>query len=215
MRTIQQIYDDYKIMPSLQLHQLRVGSVAKIICENSNQQLDTDNIVLACLFHDMGNIIKSDLPRFPDFLEPQGLEYWQSVKNDFIKKYGNEEHVATERIAQEVNLPAKAFEYLSRTGFSKVGMNVNDPNPGFKICSYSDMRVGPYGILSMDERLAEGRKRYEARKHAISSDDTFIAHSQALVDIEEDIFRNSKIRSEDINDDSVRDIIDDLRTYSL
>ncbi len=201
-------------MPSLQLHQLRVASVAKIICENFKQSVDSNNVVLACLFHDMGNIIKSDLSRFPDFLEPKGLEYWQSVKDEFSKKYGTEEHIATIKIAQEINLPAKAFEYLQRIGFSQVSLNENDPNPGFKICSYSDMRVGPYGILGMEERIAEGRKRYEARKHAIS-EDTFIPRAQSLRNIEKSIFAEATIKREEINDQKIKEIIESLRVFSF
>ena len=85
MRTIQQIYSDYKIMPNLQLHQLRVASVAKIIAENFKEKLDKESIVIACLFHDMGNIIKFNFSYFTEFLKPEGLEYWQAVKNEYIK----------------------------------------------------------------------------------------------------------------------------------
>ena len=85
---IQKIYDDYKIMPQLQLHQLRVAGVASIIVDNFQEKLDKDAIVSAALLHDMGNIIKFNLNFFPDALEPEGLDHWQSVKDEFILKYG-------------------------------------------------------------------------------------------------------------------------------
>ena len=55
---IQEIYTKYKIMPSLQLHQYRVAGVAMYLCERVKMKIDTDNIIAACLLHDMGNIIK-------------------------------------------------------------------------------------------------------------------------------------------------------------
>jgi len=62
-------------MPSLQLHMFRVAGVASVICENFKQPelINQDDIVSACLLHDMGNIIKFNLSLFPQFLEPEGL----------------------------------------------------------------------------------------------------------------------------------------------
>jgi len=76
--TIQQIYDHYDIMPSLQLHMLRVTAVAAMIVESFNQPLDKNNIIKACLLHDMGNIVKFDFnymkESMPQFLEPPGTQ---------------------------------------------------------------------------------------------------------------------------------------------
>ena len=80
---ISEIYRKYRIPPQLQLHQLRVASIAKYICDNLKVPVDIEEVVSADLLHDMGNIIKFDLSLFPEYLEPEGLEYWQGVKNDF------------------------------------------------------------------------------------------------------------------------------------
>src|ERR1700749_4363638 len=92
MRTPKKIYEEYKIMSNLQLHQLRVASVAKLICGHFNEPINTRAVLLACLFHDMGNILKSNLTTFPEFLEPQGREYWENVKADFVSRYGTNAH---------------------------------------------------------------------------------------------------------------------------
>ncbi len=70
MKTVQQIYNDYNILPLLQLHQLRVAGVAKLITESITIPVDAQAVVLACLFHDMGNIIKADFTYFPEALQP-------------------------------------------------------------------------------------------------------------------------------------------------
>ena len=50
---IQDIYEQYNIMPSLQLHMLRVTSVGKIISESFQDEVNANVILTACLLHDM------------------------------------------------------------------------------------------------------------------------------------------------------------------
>ncbi len=50
------IYKKYKIMPQLQEHMFRVAAVALLICENFEDSLPKEDIVTACLLHDMGKI---------------------------------------------------------------------------------------------------------------------------------------------------------------
>lgn len=101
--TIQDAYVKYQIPPKLQMHQYRVAGVALGIAESiSVAKVDTENIVRACLLHDMGNIIKFNMSLFPEFFEPEGIDFWRKVKRSFIKKYGPDEHVATMEIAREI-----------------------------------------------------------------------------------------------------------------
>ena len=75
-RKITDIYKEYKIMPSLQMHMLRVAAVTKMIVDNYNMDLDKESLVVAALVHDLGNIVKMDnMATFPDFFEPEGVEY--------------------------------------------------------------------------------------------------------------------------------------------
>ncbi len=87
MKTPQEIYTAYEIMPSLQLHQLRVAAVAKLICQNFRQSVNERDVILACLFHDMGNTIKFEPKLMPSVYEPEGVEYWLQIKAEYIKKY--------------------------------------------------------------------------------------------------------------------------------
>ena len=210
MRTVQEVYDQYKIMPSLQLHQLRVGAVAKIITESFDGPLDKDAVVVACVFHDMGNIIKSDLERFPDFLEPEGLEYWEGVKKEFVKKYGVDDHAATEKIAEELGLAPGVMFCLTNIGVSKATETERGDSFERKVCNYADMRVGPYGVLLLAERIADLRKRYAAKQHVIATD-AFEECVRSLVSMKRQIFSKARITPEQINDEEIKNIIEELR----
>lgn len=204
---------------NLQVHQLRVASVAKQICDafgNENISIDTHSVVTACLLHDMGNIIKFDLSYFPEFVEPEGLDYWQNVKNQFIGKYGNNEHLATDAIAKEVGLSEKVLSMLELTGFSKVLQVLNDNSTEKKICNYADMRVGPFGILSIDQRAKDGEARH-ARKTSVTKNDRtdFGEVVKGLAKLEQQIFTNLKIKPGDINNQSIEKIIEELKNWQL
>ncbi len=197
-------------MPNLQEHQLRVAAVAKTITDNFSGNLDVESIVTACLFHDMGNILKSDLARFPEFVEEKGIEYWQGVKDEFFQKYGPDEHVATHMIAKEIGLNSGATECLNHIGFSNLSINEIGDSFENKICNYSDMRVGPHGIISFEERLVDGHKRYSGSKHMVASE-KYEELAQSGRMIENQIFGQTKIRPEEITDEKIKDLMGELR----
>jgi hypothetical protein len=213
--TVQEIYDNYKIMPTLQLHQFRVAAVGQILCDLIPGFKETKEVVTTCLLHDMGNIIKFDLNYFPEFLEPEGLEYWQRVKDEYIQKYGNEEHFATKNIVAELVDSEKIKEYVDQVGFSKLQETKEDSSLVKKICAYSDMRVGPYGIISIEERVADGRKRYEGRKDKLIGSDQFEIQANALKEVERQIFEMAVGKPNDINDILVNEKIAELKSFII
>ena len=120
MNEISKIYEEYNIFNGLQNHMLRVAAVAQLICDSIDQEVERDNIISACLLHDMGNIIKSKLDKFPELLEPEGLGYWTNVQNEFFEKYGRDEHHATMQIGKEVGVSEKTLMYMDLMGFPNV-----------------------------------------------------------------------------------------------
>jgi 5'-deoxynucleotidase YfbR-like HD superfamily hydrolase len=193
--------------------------VAKLICKNLEQPVEQHDVVLACLFHDMGNILKFDLPVFPEFTKPEGVQYWEGVKADFTKKYGPEQHAATAAIAKEISLSEPVTRYIRSIDFSKLDETLKEGTLEVKICEYADMRVGPHGLLSMEERLAEGRKRYLAHgtaKHWMAeSSDRFNSLLEAARGIERDVFENATVVPGDISDVSITPLIEELWEYPV
>lgn len=213
---ISQIYEEYDIMPVLQTHQLRVAAVAKQICESLNVKVDTQVVITACLLHDMGNIIKFDLTLFPEYYKPEGVNYWKSVQDRYIKTYGSDEHEASLIIARELGVSQPVLNCIEAIDFGKALENVKEGQElEPKICDNADMRVGPHGILSVEQRLDEGAIRYKNRVDKwVEPDKQEILH-QAILDIQEQVFKHSSSKPADITDDSIAPIIEELRSYEI
>ncbi len=212
---LHQIYSQYKIMPNLQLHQLRVAAVGQMIAESIPGFDETKEVVTTCLLHDMGNIIKFNLNYFPEFLEPEGLAYWQKVKDEYIEKYGIDEHHATQSIIAELVQSENIKAYANQVGFTKLEETEGDQSLAKKICAYSDMRVGPHGVISVEERLAEGRKRYAGRTDKAIATDRYDVLANTLREVERQVFAKSTIRPEYISDEAVNKKLEELRNFEI
>ncbi len=212
MRKITDIYAEYKIMPPLQMHMLRVGAVAKLICDNFPEPLPAHDIVSAALLHDMGNIIKFKLDVFPQFLEPLGLAYWENVKEEYVQKYGEDEHEATKQIAEELQVSDEVKHFIHAVSFLGAPLAAASNNFGEKIVEYGDSRVTPFGVHTLEERLQDLRERYAYR-----GGDTpeRLAYEKAVRDMETQIFAKCRIQPEHITDLVVAPIIEELKNFVI
>ncbi len=215
MKTIEDIYTEYKIMPTLREHMYRVAGVAHLICDHFKLPIDKKSVIETCLLHDMGNILKFDLDIFPEFLQPEGKEYWQKVKDEVAKKYNTkDQHRATMEIAIEVDANLHTLELLHCGGFRN-GVNVdNAPEWEKKICLYADMRVSPVGVVGLEERLQDMEKRYGHKPDAVhgrNRDDIY----NALWNIEQDIFKNTDINPQFITKEKVAEYFSMLSSISI
>lgn len=214
MRTPREIYHVYRIMPGLQIHQLRVAAVAQLLCGSATKPVDERAAVLTGLFHDMGNIIKSDLTSFPDFLEPEGCDYWQGVKDEYIATYGHNESEATGTIIREIGLPEKCSAFFEAMGFSRLEAIVQG-SIEVQVLQYADMRVGPRGVLSMKARWEEGMQRYANRKPWWLEPEARERVWQLSEQLERTLFQHVSLKPEDITDESIAPYIAKLWDYAV
>ncbi len=211
--TIQAVYDHYQLMPNLQLHQYRVAGVAKLVCDSLSESVDTDNVIKACLLHDMGNILKFDLSAFPQFLEPQGLEYWQKVKADFSQKYGNDEHEATFVIAAELGVSERVFELIGAVGFDEIRADFESGDLGKMICEYADCRVAPLGVVSIEERLNDLEQRYASHYPSPEHTAKRREFQELAKQMEKKIFEQTSLKPNDITEQTIQ--ISSLKKFSI
>lgn len=213
MRKITDIYSQYKIMPNLQLHQLQVAAVAEQFCDSLEVEADKKSIITACLLHDMGNIIKFNLGYFPEFLEPEGLEYWQNVQSEYLEKYGKDEHEATLDIAKELGMNDEVIKNIDAVGFHNWCVTNESENLNQKICTYADTRVFPKGVVSVKERLLDGINRYETNDEELKIQREMLHN--CIHDIEKQIFIYSKIKPDDITDASIAERVEKLKDFLI
>ncbi|MEK7569297.1 MAG: class I tRNA ligase family protein [Patescibacteria group bacterium] len=205
---VMEIYKKYKIFPRLQEHMLRVAAVVTLICDNFSSPVDKNDLILAALFHDMGNIIKTDLTYFSDF-DKEEIKYWENVKSEYVNKYGHDEHVPAIQIMKEIGLPEKAIYLATQDRFSLLCEHRDSSEMDVKIMSYSDNRVNPNGVVSYDERMEEARVRYQWKNRGMEEErQKFVACG---AEIEKQIFAHCKIKPEDITDEAVAPIIEELK----
>ncbi|MDE2031234.1 MAG: HD domain-containing protein [Patescibacteria group bacterium] len=214
MENIIDIYKKYRIMNNLQQHQLRVAAVAQLICDSISVSVDKESIIVGCLLHDMGNIIKFNLNYFPEFNKPEGLEYWQKVKDEYIEKYGQHEHHATIEITRELDCNDYIRQLINVIDADYIAGNSKKMNLDEKIMVYVDNRVSPHGIVSLYERSDEAQTRYRNHPNKIEKEkyNNFISNLELF---EKDIFSHSNIKPEDITNQSVFSIIEDLKNFHI
>lgn len=213
-----EIYRAMHIYRGLQMHQLRVAAVARFIALRSRGMADVERVTRVGLFHDMGNIIKADLPRYQEFLEPEGLGYWEGIKTDMTARYGGDEHVATQAMCREIGLGVSELELIENMRFSRTRWILEEGSLDQKICKYADMRVSPWGILPMRERLAEARERYKG--HPMDRGDVYtpelLESSARLCDeIEKYLVGCCDFRPEEVTDASMAPILEELKRYPV
>ena len=214
MKNIIDIYKEYKIMPNLVMHQIRVAAVAMQICEALTINIDKESIIKACLLHDMANIIKFNLEYFPELNKPEGIDFWKKVKNDYILKYGNNEHDASLLVACELGVSNQIYELIYCIDSSSVETIAREGDFSKKICMYADNRVTPHGVVSIEERSLEAKERYKDHPHAFNEEiRTFFMDN--MFSIERQLFSKINIKPEDINDESIIVNIKKLEAFSI
>ena len=208
---IQDIYTQYKIPPHLQLHMLRVAWVCKMICENwTGEKLHTDAVVQAALLHDLGNRVKMWI--LPGIHEPTGkeLDEFLATRDEMREKYGRNDHLANVMICKELDVQQRVINLVDGIWFEKfTSYTLHDAED--LIINYSDLRVGPKGVLTTYERLREAAMRYDNQKRLIALESTI----QATDAQEANIFQHCSITPDDMTDESIDPLLDELRWYEI
>ena len=218
MRNVIDIYEEYRVMPQLQMHQLRVAAVAKLIVDAFEGQLDGDRIITTCLFHDMGNIVKSDFEHFPDsFRGPLPRSHWEAVKAEFTATYGTDAHEANLAIAKELGLSEEIYLLMDGISFGNLLTTQTLDSYEEKICEYADLRVGPYGILPLELRIQDIHDRYSGGRSSEvpTHEEDFSELRNAAYEVERQIFSHTRTTPLDITDVSVAPLIEELKKYAI
>ena len=207
---ISRVYDHYKTPLRLRRHMLRAAGVAQIICENwKGRKMDTKGVVATMLIHDLPkivNIANSSLTGADSREDGKPVRYWLNLKKAYIEKYGSEEHIAVFNMANEMGIGQRE-SYLALNIFLENPILRKTKDSELKVCVYSDLRVSPSGVTTLDYRIKDVEERYRLKypKEMI----------RILYTIEQDIMRHTKLDPLSITEEDVAQRIKKLEGFNL
>lgn len=163
-----EVYKTYTTPPNLQGHLLMVTKIILAICDSwKGKAIDKDNLVKAALLHDLANIVKFDFINHPEFLGPEveRIQFWIEQQKVIKEKYGTDDHEATKKMLEELGISQEVANIIVSKSFGNSILVSNSSNTEAKILLYADMRVGPFGIVTLRERLKDISTRLEKYKN--------------------------------------------------
>lgn len=214
---VQDIYSKFQIPKHLQLHMLRVAAVGQLIGSNFIGSVNVKDITDTLLLHDLGNLLKFDLSKGVELFEEdeRNLAYWYGVLETMKSTYSDDEHQATQMMAQKVGVSDRVMFLLSNMGSSNLHKTVEMDDWELKIVSYSDFRVGPHGFLSVEDRFKDILVRYEGRTHELAHKEKTIMKKNNCLLLEEQIQRQVKIQLKNLPEKTLQASVIELSRWSI
>ncbi len=214
--SIEQIYKSYNTPRNMQEHMVRAAAIGNQICDSwKGPEIKKDDIIAVLLIHDLGNVVKMDLERKEglDLLgsEAGRVDFWKRIKKNMVEKYGSDDHIVSERIAEELKVSPRVRDILKKKIFMNNEETAGSKDWDVKIAAYSDQRSGPCGVLTLDERFKDLKRRYAKSANKNLDDPKIDAFIRCAFMIEKQVLSNTDITSVDINDISIDKYVKILR----
>lgn len=162
--TVEKIYKRLGIPPNLQRHMLLVTKIALFICKHwKGGEINPQELKKLCLLHDVGNIVKFQIKQYPQYLEEEQerADYWIGRQSQTIAKYGSDDNIATSKMLQELGINSELIQLIKDKEYGNTIAIKDGTNWTLKVMLYSDLRVAPTGLQSLENRLTEVMNRYE------------------------------------------------------
>jgi hypothetical protein len=174
------IYDVIGLHRGLRLHQARTVAIVKTVSSRAAHNVagDCADIALAMAVHDVGNMVR--LPERPDdalaiMHEPaDSLARWQLATKLARARYG------TQAILHELGIRTDLREIIDRKSSKNFASTLSRDSFPELLALYSDMRVGPDGIIGLAERHAEATARYKGTNRVGLGGTVTLKHLLAL-----------------------------------
>ena len=217
-RDVASIYAAYRVPPGIRLHMLRVAAVGSWVLDRwKGPPVDHETIVLTLLVHDIGNIVKADIDKYPVLFSEdlQDLPYWRAVQTSIRERYGGTDQQATLTMAKEIGVSPEVLALLDKKIFVKNEETARSSDWGTKIAAYADQRVAPLGVLPLRERLMEAKHRYEGVPTASVNNPRWPRLLECATEIERQLQGKIGESVDNITDESIAPYIDTLRNYRL
>jgi hypothetical protein len=164
--TIAEIYEKYSTPINLREHMLRVAALSKIILENwTGAHINSKTVIVACALHDIAKPVNFDIKQQMEYgVSDADINDLESLQKLIKTKYGTDEHKASVDMCRDVGVDIESLEILENIEWNLVPGLVSREFWGALVGIYCDMRVGPFGILSLNERIKNLSERRGSEK---------------------------------------------------
>jgi hypothetical protein len=161
---ISKIYQKYQTPINLQEHMFRVAALAYLITDKwKGYMIDRSAIINCCLLHDIAKPITFDLTKQKQYgMSEKDIENLQNTQEFIKNKYGDDEHTATLNICQEISLSTKSLTLVDNLDWPNITKLLLKSDIESLIPIYCDMRISPHGIMTLDQRIIDLKKRTDS-----------------------------------------------------
>lgn len=155
--TLPQIYSSYSIPGNLQQHMLRVAGLARLLTNHwQGPKINKQAIVQACALHDIAKPIDFEIDKQAQFgLSEQEIKDLVKLQQRLKADYGHNEHQIALKICQELGCAPRVGELIDQLDWNNLPELLIKNDVEVLLVVYCDMRIGPKGILSIEERHQE------------------------------------------------------------
>ncbi len=167
--TTEQIFERYRLPQLLQTHLWRTASLMELLLNHwHGPELDKELLIETMLLHDLGNLVKFDLTDTTPImlLSETELPMYRALQAKWHQKYGKVVDAVTVSFIKELRLangPTMSQIILAHTdGTQATTVAQNDWSQ--KLCDYTDFRIAPHGLVTLQQRFDDLSKRYAARE---------------------------------------------------
>ena len=140
---------------------LRVAGLGWMVVNAwTGPKLDKDSIIQTLLFHDIAKPVTFDLSKQAEFgLSSDRLEKLKQDTNYLVHHYGSDEHQVALKIFQEIGLSPESQRLIENLEWHYTDDLIKKNDLSALITIYSDMRIGPQGLLLIKQRVLELHSR--------------------------------------------------------
>ena len=203
---IGEIYKKLGIPKHLQNHMLYTASICYLLSLNLVKEFDI--LVEEMLFHDIGNLLK---------LQPHEItcDLTRWIRDYLYNKFNGDDHLATNYICKLYGFSDERIERMNRKTLANNVKTAKSDDIKVKIEAYCDQRVSPEGVVSLQERLEELKKRHSKIKGATlygkNADDII----KAAFEIEKQVLQSANIPKEFISNKNIENISKELINFKI
>lgn len=203
---ISQIYQKLGIPKHLQKHMLDTASICYLISLNVVKDFET--LVEEMLLHDVGNLLK---------LQPHEItcDLTKWIRDYLYNKFNGDDHLATNYICKLYGFTDERIERMNKKTLANNVNTARGDDIRVKIEAYSDQRVSPEGVVSLQECLAELKRRHSKIKGATLYGENADEIIKAAFEIEDQIMKEAKISKETITNKKIENISKVLKDFKI